>query len=42
MLGEGHPNWDVIEFKLLVLLITAVAAIWLGNMLYNKNKDKDL
>lgn len=31
---------DVYYFKLLVLLITAIIAVLVGNALYEKNKDK--
>ena len=40
MLGEGHTYWDVIEFKLLVLFLTLLAAVWIGNWLYKKDKDE--
>ena len=40
LLGEGHTYWDVIEFKFLMLFVTAVAAVYIGNWLYDKTKKK--
>jgi hypothetical protein len=35
--------WDLYEFKLFLLLITSVIAIWLGNIFYDaKQKDKKI
>ena len=39
-LDLAHTYWDVIEFKVIVLLITLALAVWLGNRLH-KRKDKD-
>lgn len=33
-----HTMWDVIEFKFIVLFVTVVAAVWVGNWLYDKTK----
>ena len=33
-----HTYWDVIEFKVIVLLVTVAIAIWLGNMFHDKTK----
>lgn len=35
-----HTLWDVIEFKVIVLLVTLALAIWLGNKLHNRNKNE--
>ena len=32
--------WDVYEMKLLILFISVVVAVVLGNYLYDKTKDK--
>lgn len=40
MLGEGHTYWDVIEFKFFLLFVTSVAAVYIGNWLYDKTKGK--
>ena len=39
-----HTFMDVLEFKFIVIFATVVAAVWLGNWLYDKtkkHKDKD-
>ena len=33
-----HTYWDVIEFKFIVLFVTVVAAVLVGNWLYDKTK----
>jgi len=37
-LNLNTSTWDVIEFKLLVLFVTIVLAVMLGNYLYDKTK----
>lgn len=32
-----HSLWDVIEFKVIVFLVTIALAIWLDNWLQDKN-----
>ena len=39
-LDLAHTYWDVIEFKVVVFLITLALAVWLGNRLHSR-KDKD-
>ena len=39
-LDLAHTYWDVIEFKVVVLLITLALAVWLGNWLHSR-KDKN-
>jgi hypothetical protein len=33
--------WDVYEIKFVIFFVSVVGAIWLGNWLYNKSKDKN-
>ena len=37
---EFNTYWDVLEFKLVVLFITAALAIYLGSKLHDKTKGK--
>lgn len=37
-IDSTHTYWDVIEFKFIVLFVTVVIAIWLGNMFHDKTK----
>jgi hypothetical protein len=39
-LDLAHTYWDVIEFKVIVFLITLALAVWLGNWLHDRNKDE--
>ena len=39
-LDLAHTYWDVIEFKVVVFLITLALAVWLANWLHSR-KDKD-
>ena len=38
VLNLNTSTWDVIEFKLIVLFVTIVLAVKLGNYLYDKTK----
>ena len=38
VLNLNTTTWDVIEFKLIVLFVTIVLAVMLGNYLYDKTK----
>jgi len=39
MLNFDSSIWDILEFKFLVLFVTVVIAVYLGNRLYNKRKN---
>lgn len=40
ILGPEHTYWDVIEFKFIVLFVTTVLAVYIGNWIYDKTKGK--
>lgn len=37
VLNLNTSLWDIIEFKLIVLFVTVVLAVLLGNYLYDRN-----
>jgi len=40
LLTANSTLWDIIEFKFIVLFITVVLAVLVGNWLYDQNKKK--
>lgn len=39
-IDPSHTLWDVFEFKFIVIFISVVLAIYIGNWLYDKSKKK--
>lgn len=39
MLGLESSFWDIVEFKIIVILTTVALTVWIGNWLHDKSKE---